>query len=126
MDVFTYLLGKKAGKVLYSDATGTNGDVTLSESSANFKFIEIYYVTDEQYRSIKIYEPDGKKVQLIAQTLDVETPRIYGKTKCMVFDGASLSVVNFCQYAINNNSMGYLQTADNRNTIYITNVIGYK
>lgn len=112
--------------VLYNNANGTNGDITLSETSANFKYIEIYYTTDEQYRFERVYNPNGKTVMLVTQTLSPETPRIYGKTKKISISGTALTVVNYCQYVMNNNSMGYLQTSSDRNLIYIVRVVGYK
>ena len=112
--------------VLYDNASGTTGNVTLSETSANFSYIEIYYKTDDEYYSQKVCSPNGKAVTLLAQTLNTSTPRIYGKTKKVTFNGTALNVNNYCQYTINNNATGYLQTSSDRNTIYIVKVVGYR
>lgn len=111
---------------LYNDASGTTGNVVLSETSANFSYIEIYYKTDDEYYSQKVYSPNGKAVTLLAQTLNTSTPRIFGKTKNVTISGTSISVNNYCQYTINNNATGYLQTSSDRNTIYIVRVDGYR
>lgn len=111
---------------LYNNTTGTTGNVTLSETCANFTYVEVYYYSDNEYRFEKVYQPNGKTIQLTCQTLNTSTPRIFGKTKSMTFSGTSLNVVNYCQYTINNNAVGYLQTSNDRNTIYVTRVVGYK
>lgn len=112
--------------VLYDNASGTTGNVTLSETSANFSYIEIYYKTDDEYYSQKVYSPNGKVVTLLAQTLNTSTPRIFGKTKNVTISGTSINVNNYCQYTINNNTTGYLQVSSDRNTIYIMRVVGYR
>lgn len=111
---------------LYNNTSGTTGNVTLSETSANFSYIEIYYKTDDEYYSQKVYSPNGKAVTLLAQTLNTSTPRIFGKTKNVTISGTSINVNNYCQYTINNNATGYLQTSSDRNTIYIVRVDGYR
>lgn len=111
---------------LYDNASGTTGNVTLSETSANFSYMEIYYKTDDEYYCQKVYSPNGKSVTLLTQTLNTSTPRIFGKTKNVTISGTSINVVNYCQYTINNNATGYLQTSSDRNTIYIMRVVGYR
>ena len=112
--------------VLYNDTSGTTGNITLSETSANFKYIEIYYQSDNEYKYERVYQPNGKAVQLLCHTLDAATPMIYGKTKKVTFSGTSLTVNNYSQYTIRNNTTGYVQVSSNRNTIYIVRVVGYK
>lgn len=52
--------------VLYSNASGTSGTVTLSETAANFKIIEFYYAKLDSgsggYNCQRVYEPNGKDV----------------------------------------------------------------
>ena len=54
-----------SAEVLYEDDTGTTGTVTLSETSANFRYLEIFYSKSGIFQSVKIYSPNGKKVSLI-------------------------------------------------------------
>lgn len=61
-------------KVLYNNASGTTGGVTLSETAANFSYMEIYYSLENtaspnethfvNYKSVKVFSPNGKKVGL--------------------------------------------------------------
>lgn len=47
--------------VLYDDAVGTTGTVTLSHSAANYEHIRVFFKDNNDYRtSIDIYEPNGK------------------------------------------------------------------
>lgn len=55
------------GVVLYENTSGSTGDITLSESAANFKYLEIFYKrysTAGEYgmpsKSEKVYNPNGK------------------------------------------------------------------
>lgn len=55
------------GVVLYENASGSTGDITLSESAANFKYLEIFYKrysTAGEYgtpcKSEKVNNPNGK------------------------------------------------------------------
>lgn len=69
--------GMGGGKVLYNSdtngTTGTTANITLAETAANFKYIEIFYSLDNassdsthyaNYKSVKVFLPNGKKVGL--------------------------------------------------------------
>lgn len=56
-----YLNGK-TGVVLYN--AGTVGNVTLSDSSANYSAIEVYAQKSGCWGSTKIYSPNGKQFGL--------------------------------------------------------------
>ena len=58
-------------KTLYYNATGTTGTVSLSESAANFMYLEVFYKEqagkggqNEDHNSVKIYSPNGAKFVL--------------------------------------------------------------
>lgn len=51
---------------LYSNSSGSNGTITLSESAANFTYIEIFYSkSGVGWNSIKIHSPNGKSAGLM-------------------------------------------------------------
>ena len=58
--------------ILYNNASGTTGNVTLSETSANFNEIEILFSLDntisqthyDVFKSVKVVSPNGKRVAL--------------------------------------------------------------
>jgi hypothetical protein len=53
-------------KVLYDNSSGTTGTVTLSDSAANYDYLEIFCAKLDGDRSgytfVKVYSPDGKSV----------------------------------------------------------------
>lgn len=54
------------GYVLYNNDTGSVGTITLSDSAANYDYIEIFYSKNRAYNSsTKIYKPNGKTASLI-------------------------------------------------------------
>jgi hypothetical protein len=59
---------------LYSDATGTTGDVTLSESITGFTYLEIYYNDGDVYSSEKVNVADVARmiVELSNSSNEVE------------------------------------------------------
>lgn len=68
--------------ILFDDPNGTLADVTLSESVTNFEYLEAFYVSnDENYSSVKIYQPNGRRITLLSihssQTALVAKTSIY-------------------------------------------------
>jgi hypothetical protein len=59
---------KIVGTVLYSSTDGTQEDITLSSSAANFKRLVIHYkqtaYLDTTYGSVEVYEPNSKRVNI--------------------------------------------------------------
>lgn len=107
------------GTTLYSDATGTTGDVTLSESIANYPFIEIFYISSG-------YESSKKIDTRFVTTFNLNLPFIYG--------GAYYDRIS--KYTIANNTITFVESLtcnSNFSTvsqqgpeITIKEVIGYK
>lgn len=57
---------RKFEVILYNNASGSSGTITLSESAAKFSYIEIFF-TDNKGKAggyTKVYSPDGKTVCL--------------------------------------------------------------
>ena len=53
-------------KVLYDNASGTTGTITLAETAANFVMLEVFYLNDlsgtNVHQSERIYNPNGKYI----------------------------------------------------------------
>jgi len=81
--------------VLYNNATGTKSTITLSETSANFSYIEIYYLDEllSGSHSVKVYSPDGKKTDLNAYVYGDGTAytNLYAAHADILISGTSLS-----------------------------------
>lgn len=111
---------------LYDNSNGSNGSITLSETSANFKFLEIYFKNDDGLRhSSKIYSPNGTMVQL--ETIDGRTnsSEVCTKVRTIKISGTSITTntalyLNYGEHTSLNNK--YLPN----NKIYITKVLGYR
>jgi len=52
-------------KILYTNADGIVGNITLSESAANYEYLEICYVSDNFYNSVTVRNPNNKKICLL-------------------------------------------------------------
>jgi hypothetical protein len=52
--------------VLYNNTAGTNGSITLAETAANFKYIDIFFRDTSQNNDsyVRVYNPNGKRVQI--------------------------------------------------------------
>lgn len=60
------ILEKINGYILYDNDTGSIGTITLSDSAANYNYIEIFYSKHSAYfSSVKVYNPNRKTISLI-------------------------------------------------------------
>lgn len=114
-------------KVLYNNSSGSNGTITLSESSANFTYLEIFYF-DNQYKyysSVKVYRPNGKKVIL-------HTANVFSKDRTAVIDTRKIKIsgTSLSNDEGNTNDYGTLNTWNNSisasNRMYIVKINGYR
>lgn len=105
---------------LYNDANGTTGTVNLSETSANFEYLEIFYKQAEYtsiYNSVKVYNPNGKKVSLVA--IQSEGMGAGIASAYVSISGNKITKVGSNVYWTNSGN-------SNTDVMYITRVIGYK
>ena len=113
-------------KVLYNDNTGTTGDVLLSETSANFEYIEIFYRTNDQdYGSTKVYQPNGKKVSLSTAVHAIGTGELVYKVSIKEFDGVNLTKVTDGAGDEYGEASSASTNISHQNNVYITRVVGY-
>lgn len=112
-----------AGKTLYDNSSGTTGTVILSESAANFKYLEIYILSTSDsaigysLNCTKISNPNGKSAILMS---GYSSTSGFNLKMCIVLiSDTSISRPN-----------GYWEFSDSNhistNYIGITKVIGYK
>lgn len=110
-----------SGQVLYNSANGTAGTVTLSDSTENYTYLEIFYRSsgDNACGSVKVFSPNGKLVHL--GTIHYIADYDYAKFALVNVSG---SMITFSQnYQITLKSNGSVYSAEN--AIYITRVVGY-
>lgn len=115
-----WTLGSNASTVLYSNPSGTNGNITLSDSVANYSYIEIYFYTNDGagFRgSQKVAVVNGTNVVSL-QFIHPVSDNYYIKVREVQIVGTQLSTL-FAK-EIYNGGMS------NSNYIYITKILGYK
>ena len=114
------------GVSLYDNSSGSNSSVTLSETSANFSFLEIYFRSNDatSYTSYqKVYSPNGKYTPLRYELKS--GGGMYIKITQAKIAANKITLENAMEYyfAIGNNNT---INASSTSNIYITKVIGYK
>lgn len=110
-----------SGQVLYDNASGTAGAVTLSDSVANYSYIEIFYRSsgDNACGSVKVFSPNGKLVHL--GTIHYIADYDYAKFALVNVSGATITFSQNYQITLKNNGTTYSA----ENAIFITRVVGY-
>jgi hypothetical protein len=110
-----------SGNVLYNNASGTAGTVTLSDSAENYTYLEIFYRSsgDNACGSVKVFSPNGKLVHL--GTIHYIADYDYAKFALVNVSGSMITFNQNYQITLKNN--GSVYSAEN--AIYITRVVGY-
>lgn len=105
---------------LYNNPSGSNGAITLSDSAANYSYLEIYFRTNDgtNYRGSQKLPVSSGTILTSLQYLHCDIVGHYWiKGKEILINGTSIT----------NN--GYIEAGTNTsasNCIYITQVLGYK
>lgn len=113
---------------LYDNGTGTTGTVTLSQTAANFNYLEIFYrkhnnyTNASAYGSVKVFSPNNKKANLV-----------WGAVEGSSTNQVQFAVKTISGTQITHNNAGYVNFETNAwsrdtntNEIYIVKVIGWK
>lgn len=118
---------------LYHNLSGNSGTVTLSESSANFDYIEIFFTDNNKnkYNSVKVFSPNGKNVDLhlIGGWTDGTNALTDIRSKRMTISETSLAISSSggnLTYSYLNISAKNILQHEYSNYIYITKVTGYR
>lgn len=109
--------------ILYNNTSGTNGTVTLSESAANFTYLEIFVKTnDGDCYSTRVYSPNGKYVSLVGGRAGNDGTT-YLKSKLVNISGTSITPSRYSYLYIENGSDScYSEKSDGT---YIVRVVGH-
>ena len=109
--------------VLYNNESGSNGTIALSETTKNFKYIEIIFRDNDQtYSSVMVYKPNEKFVDLT--TLARWSSTFYIKQKRVAISGTSITSGNATEVQLTTAPKITINTS--ANNIYITRVVGYR
>lgn len=107
---------------MYSNTSGTNGTITLSETAANFSYLEIYFVPDSNVLTMtKVYNPNGKGASLSAT--NYYQGYIYVKGTYLAISGTSLTwSYTGWLYGTGGSSL----TVNSNFSMSVTQIIGYR
>lgn len=111
-------------KALWDNMSGTTGTVTLSETAANFSYLEIFFKTNDStpiYSSSTVYSPNGKVVNLEAMNPNYNSTA-YLKSKTINISGTSITNVSYSELGLSSSGVNF----GAGNVIYITRVVGYR
>lgn len=112
--------------VLYNNASGTTGTVQLSESTANFNYLEIFYARKSsvvQFESVKVYSPNSKSIGLsLNYSNGGDTSQYY--SKIVTISGTNIAVTREIATTANG-TYGTVSVAEST-VINIYKVIGYR
>lgn len=113
-------------------STGINGTVTLTNSLADYAYIDICYSLGTAnnmypYNSMRIYEPNGKQICLSLISSDLNTPaktHIYRAHYSLFEKEVRMDNVNWAAHVVINGTA--TTTTTGTNGIKIFKVVGYK
>ena len=112
--------------VLYDDDSGASGDVTLSESAANFtRLVIMYKSNDGFYASAEVWHPDGKAAALLSAL--PTSNAMYMKGRVVKISGTRISTN--VSGTTTNSGQGTIKTSPTyqyANYVLITQVLGYR
>lgn len=131
--------GILTGTVLFTNESGTTGTITLSESVANFTYLEIFYsenttVGDTNsvvYNSVKVYNPDGKVVEASIIYTKASKSTMYIKTSYYLISGSSITKKESSYAGLQTDSITVYKDGDSSTItpsdhIKVYKVLGYK
>lgn len=115
--------------VLYSNESGTGNTITLSDSSANYKFIDVFFgVSQGWYSSIRIYNPNGKSLDLcdILSENKNYSHVLYIRSAICNINGNTISFLSDKSSDFDYKKGEGVIRFEVNNICYIRHVIGYK
>lgn len=112
--------GYKSGVVLYENENGTQNDITLSQSVADFNCIEIIFKRDSGYFSGRYRNANGKTVVATSSFFDTNSFYMYSSQLAINEDKIEYKKHGLCYVSNNATSAG------NDDNVKIVQVLGYK
>lgn len=113
------------GTILFENEVGVNTNITLSETVANFDYIEIFYARKGSltiFSSVKVENPNGKYAQLsFNHSASDNTMQIYGSR--LYINGTTINRKQNTMFQMNNTGFVSMSTPTDLN---IYKVVGYK
>lgn len=105
---------------LYSNSTGTNGNITLSDNYSNYKYIEVFGRNGAITGSCKFDTSLTNKASIVLANRNGGTLTFF--TNVSTFNGTNLTQIGGSIAFSSSAIAGFTQN----NEVYITKVVGYK
>lgn len=111
--------------ILHESTSGTLGNITLSNTSEDYDYIEIFgYDNDNHQIYSKIIKPNGKTIVLTSSKRFEDM--IYTKVQPITFNDISLTRTAQAQCGVGGNGYTRFSTNSADVSFYITKIIGWK
>lgn len=109
-------------EVLYDNPTGSREKITLAKAASQYKYIEIfYYYGGSYFSSVKVYNPNGKKVNMVGAMVNQSTLAVYFSATNATISGTTITPNYYGEYTVTSGSFAFTE-----NRIFITRVVGYR
>jgi uncharacterized repeat protein (TIGR02543 family) len=127
--VITQILKQKVSPgiaSLYTNSSGSNGTINLSDGAYGFEYLEIFYKDNSNFfNSTRVYNPSANPKADLTVTWSNST-NTYTKTKPMYIYNdkiVGMDVNHYTQIRFGTDGVSYLSAANN---IYVVKVLGYR
>ena len=114
---------------LYNNGSGTTGTVTLSDSSANYKYMDIYGKfgsSSSEYTWGRIFTPNGKYLALSTFKSQVPATAVDFKCSNITISGTSITRGTSAHMWVNSENKILTFSEDDNENVRILRVVGYK
>lgn len=114
--------------VLYNNPSGSNGSITLSDSVANYSYIDIFYKSNDDYIGSKRIPAMNCSTELLAYQSNASSEdAFYIKVRVVSISGTSITTRGqsnnyYKEVLLSSNGVNIYPN----NYIYIIKVVGYK
>lgn len=115
---------EEVNNVLYNNETGTTGNITLSDDSSNYSYIEIYFTltSSKNWSFTKVSNPNGKADIILSQMLYNSQ-----ENKMRIFaENISINGTTLSRGTQHYQTVGTTGNAATTSITNITKVVGYK
>lgn len=110
--------------VLYNNSSGSTGTITLSDTSENYYYLEIFYRNNDGYNSsTKVLNPNGKDVVLVSTNPANTNGNAYLKSTQYSISGTKITPEKYSEVSMFTGGDLSINTSTNR--ISIVKVLGW-
>lgn len=118
------IMEKIEATILYNNSSGSTGTITLSNSAANYSYIEVFYKTnDNLYGSHKVNNPNGKNIIITSSMPKNDSGNCYLKSTQYSISGTKITPQKYSEVGLYKG--GSLKVDGSKNRISIVKILGW-